>query len=337
MSKDTSKNDKSKNAFLAIAVAAAWFYIYIMAHEGITAWVIQDSHVHRGKLILNLVTYNDLTSKEALDELKTIYSAGAKEFGKCLICHAEDPEAKSFGPPLSEFFGEAVARLQSENKSDYRYSAVLLEMHKRGMTWTVESLWAYVHRPRTFAKSKKHANRPTPINQKSRMPIPGLAPIASGLDEGNKSDADGDVYQHTRMPFPGLGPNSLKPADKRKAYRNIKNLIHYLAWSCKEDCKAPKFVELNLEELATLNWKDYWKNPRKTACMRSKQRAYTATDLRLSRNVFLVPENTAICDDPQPASPAVWTTRLSDFIEQTRERFCTKLCGLGLLGGQTES
>ncbi|SPH16564.1 Cytochrome c2 [Defluviimonas aquaemixtae] len=90
---------------------------------------------------------------------------GAEIWGECSGCHAIGPEAEhSIGPKLNGIFGRRAA-----SHDDFRYSKSLTRAGRDGLTWTLETLDAYIANPRTFASG-------------TRMSYPGLRDAAERAD-----------------------------------------------------------------------------------------------------------------------------------------------------------
>ncbi len=90
---------------------------------------------------------------------------GVEIWAECAGCHEIGPKAENgVGPKLNGVFGRRAAAL-----SDFDYSKSLTRAGRAGLTWTSETLDAYVENPRTFASG-------------TRMSYPGLK------DEGKRAD-----------------------------------------------------------------------------------------------------------------------------------------------------
>ncbi len=183
-----------KQPFLALGTAALWFFAYILVHETVTAWHQETSSPIVQELQLSAEVSSTLPD-DLGNKLKVSYLEGAKQLGKCIICHdikADNDHAPRFGPlierPLDTIAGD----------QDYAYSAGLKAMASVGEPWTVQQLWAFVHDPVSFAGT-------------------------------------------TRMPFPGI--------KGEKGEENLRDLLHYFAWSCGSGCESPVLVKLDTDAL----------------------------------------------------------------------------------------
>jgi cytochrome c len=66
--------------------------------------------------------------------------AGASVFGQCRACHVADAATNRVGPHLVGLFGRTAGSVEGFNYSD--------AMRESGITWTPESLSAYLADPR---------------------------------------------------------------------------------------------------------------------------------------------------------------------------------------------
>ena len=78
---------------------------------------------------------------------------GKKVFNKCKACHVVDEETSRIGPYLVGLFGR-----KSGSVEGFKYSDA---MKDADITWTEETLFAYLENPRKYIKG-------------SRMAFPGL-------------------------------------------------------------------------------------------------------------------------------------------------------------------
>ncbi len=75
-------------------------------------------------------------------------SAGEKVFtGKCKVCHVADADENKVGPSLYQVFGRQAGTLKG-----FKYSQA---MKKSGITWTEETLDAYLTDPKSYVKGNK--------------------------------------------------------------------------------------------------------------------------------------------------------------------------------------
>jgi len=81
---------------------------------------------------------------------------GRLVFEKCVACHAVDDQPKD-GPSLKGVIGRKAA-----SRDDYRYSAAL---KRSDITWTTESLDAYLADPQAYVKGNRMAFAGLPEKQ----------------------------------------------------------------------------------------------------------------------------------------------------------------------------
>jgi cytochrome c len=75
-------------------------------------------------------------------------AAGEKVFtSKCKVCHVADAEKKKVGPSLYHVFGRQAGTLKG-----FKYSEA---MKKSGITWTEETLDAYLADPKGYVKGNR--------------------------------------------------------------------------------------------------------------------------------------------------------------------------------------
>ena len=86
---------------------------------------------------------------------------GEQRFVECAACHSVEKGVNNVGPSLAGIFGRQAGAL-----ADYRYSAA---MRKSGITWTPQTLDAYIADPQ----------QRIPAN---RMPYAGLPDAAARAD-----------------------------------------------------------------------------------------------------------------------------------------------------------
>lgn len=76
---------------------------------------------------------------------------GERVFRKCQACHMVGPDAKNrVGPVLTGVVGREAGAVD-----DFKYSDSLLEMAEGGLTWDVESLDAFLLKPKDFMSGTK--------------------------------------------------------------------------------------------------------------------------------------------------------------------------------------
>ena len=74
--------------------------------------------------------------------------AGEKVFtGKCKVCHVADADENKVGPSLYHVFGRQAGTLKG-----FKYSQAMKES---GITWTEETLDAYLADPKSYVKGNK--------------------------------------------------------------------------------------------------------------------------------------------------------------------------------------
>lgn len=76
---------------------------------------------------------------------------GAALWAECTGCHMIGPDAKSrIGPPLTRIFGRRAA-----NVPDFTYSKSMTRAGRDGLTWTLETLDAYVENPKVLVSGTR--------------------------------------------------------------------------------------------------------------------------------------------------------------------------------------
>ena len=74
-------------------------------------------------------------------------------FRKCKACHQVGEGAVNrSGPHLNGVFGRQAGRVE-----DFRYSSAMEEAGEAGLTWTSETLGAFLTKPRDYLKGTKMA------------------------------------------------------------------------------------------------------------------------------------------------------------------------------------
>ena len=86
---------------------------------------------------------------------------GQKRFEECIACHATEPGSNNVGPSLAGVIGRKAGEL-----ADFRYSPA---MKRSGITWTPETLEAYLADPQKIVPG-------------NRMPYGGLPDAAARAD-----------------------------------------------------------------------------------------------------------------------------------------------------------
>lgn len=154
-----------KQPFLALGIAALWFFIYILVHETITAWHQEKSSPTTSELLLSPQVAASLPNS-TIKNLRTSYSEGAKLLSKCIICHDVNnlgADAPRYGPLIAYPFGTVAG------SQDYEYSPALKTMATYNKPWTVQQLWAFIHDPDSFA-------------EETRMPFDGITVASQKRD-----------------------------------------------------------------------------------------------------------------------------------------------------------
>lgn len=77
---------------------------------------------------------------------------GAKVFRKCKACHVVDEEKNKVGPHLVGVIDRPVASLD-----DFKYSDAMIEFGADGKVWDIETLTAYLQKPKDVVKGTKMA------------------------------------------------------------------------------------------------------------------------------------------------------------------------------------
>ncbi|GAA0285026.1 c-type cytochrome [Rhodovulum strictum] len=76
---------------------------------------------------------------------------GAEIWMFCSGCHQIGPEAEiSIGPPLNGIFGRRAATV-----ADFPYSRSMTRMGRDGLTWTLDTLDAYIENPRVLVSGTR--------------------------------------------------------------------------------------------------------------------------------------------------------------------------------------
>ncbi|WP_273522235.1 c-type cytochrome [Rhodosalinus sediminis] len=103
----------------------------------------------------------------ALEEAAPIGDAerGAELFTDCVGCHQVGPEAENrIGPHLNDIFGRRAGAIEG-----FPYSEGLARMGADGLTWTLETLDAYIENPRALVS-------------RTRMAYPGMESAGDRAD-----------------------------------------------------------------------------------------------------------------------------------------------------------
>lgn len=77
---------------------------------------------------------------------------GAKVFRKCKACHVVDDEKNKVGPHLVGVIDRPVASVE-----DFKYSDAMIEFGADGKVWDIETLTAYLQKPKDVVKGTKMA------------------------------------------------------------------------------------------------------------------------------------------------------------------------------------
>lgn len=93
-----------------------------------------------------------VTSLRAADPDK-----GKAVFEKCAACHSLDEDTMKDGPSLKAVFGRKAG-----TREDYRYSAA---MKRSDITWTAETLDAYIADPQGYIRGNRMAFAGVPDKQ----------------------------------------------------------------------------------------------------------------------------------------------------------------------------
>jgi cytochrome c len=88
-----------------------------------------------------------LTSSAALADGDP--QAGEKVFSKCRICHVADADKNKLGPSLHHLFGRKAGTVEG-----FKYSEA---MKNSGITWSEQTLDAYLADPKGYIKGNKMA------------------------------------------------------------------------------------------------------------------------------------------------------------------------------------
>lgn len=76
---------------------------------------------------------------------------GEKVFRKCKACHAVGEDAKNkVGPHLNGIIGAEIASVEG-----FKYSKAFMEKKEEGLTWTEETLDAYLKKPKEYIPDGK--------------------------------------------------------------------------------------------------------------------------------------------------------------------------------------
>lgn len=76
-------------------------------------------------------------------------AAGKKVFVKCQACHAVGPDAKNkIGPPLNGVVGQEWGAIEGYKYSGGKDGTLLAINEAESMTWSVETLTAYLRKPK---------------------------------------------------------------------------------------------------------------------------------------------------------------------------------------------
>jgi cytochrome c len=92
----------------------------------------------------------------AMAEILGDATAGAKIFARdCAQCHMIGPEAKNrIGPQLNRVYGRRAGAVDG-----FTYSKSMTRMGNDGLTWTVETLDAYLENPRALVSATRMSYR----------------------------------------------------------------------------------------------------------------------------------------------------------------------------------
>lgn len=77
---------------------------------------------------------------------------GEKVFRKCKACHVVDSDKNRVGPSLQNVMGRAAGAVE-----DYKYSKGMIAFGEDGNVWDVETLDAYLEKPKAVVKGTKMA------------------------------------------------------------------------------------------------------------------------------------------------------------------------------------
>ena len=93
----------------------------------------------------------DGTQETAENSVSGDAMRGEKVYRKCKACHTVEKGGPSrIGPNLWNILNQPAGAVEG-----YKYSKALIERAEAGLVWDVESLDAYLHKPRKFLKGGK--------------------------------------------------------------------------------------------------------------------------------------------------------------------------------------
>ncbi|MCP4385814.1 MAG: c-type cytochrome [Hyphomicrobiales bacterium] len=106
----------------------------------------------------SLVVFGFICLFAPTDLLAGDMEAGTKVYNKCKACHAVGPNAKKkVGPPLNQVIGRSWGAIEGFKYSGGKEGTLLVIHEAEPRTWDVETLTAYLRKPKDVIPKGKMA------------------------------------------------------------------------------------------------------------------------------------------------------------------------------------